>query len=201
LSDFRPAEYDNFGIWIRMLVGETTIPDSEESFDMLLCTPKWLMSNHEWTDIIFGIHYLLVFELIEGSTIENCDDKFTKFLFDSHLAAYEKAGLLNLSVMDKIKILLTPSAEDLFSDMGLAQIKSIGLDQFANYFKKPNFAMQQALELFVNWNEIKSLAQSYYENNKRFFDDMAKQNPQGWSDPQHHIIRIIESFFNPRFRF
>lgn len=58
----------------------------EESFDMLICTPQWLIANHTPSDIIIGRHYLIVFEynyqriysklqsLIEGFEASNWDE-------------------------------------------------------------------------------------------------------------------------------
>ncbi|UTA66505.1 MULTISPECIES: immunity 8 family protein [Emticicia] len=61
LKDFKPAVYNNFGIWIRLIVGEEKT-GGEESFDIKLCTPQWLIENHQDSDIIFGRHHLIVFE-------------------------------------------------------------------------------------------------------------------------------------------
>jgi hypothetical protein len=36
--------------------------NGEESFDIHLCTPQWLIENSKKTDVIFGRHYLIVFE-------------------------------------------------------------------------------------------------------------------------------------------
>jgi hypothetical protein len=61
LSEFHPIENDNFGFWARMIVGEEVL-GGEESFDVMICTPKWIIANSKISDIIFGRHYLIVFE-------------------------------------------------------------------------------------------------------------------------------------------
>jgi hypothetical protein len=61
LSEFYPKEDDNFGFWARMSVGDFQI-GGDESFDIFICTPKWLSENYNKTDIIFGRHHLIVFE-------------------------------------------------------------------------------------------------------------------------------------------
>ncbi|PKL85064.1 MAG: hypothetical protein CVV22_10000 [Ignavibacteriae bacterium HGW-Ignavibacteriae-1] len=61
LSDYIPVTNDNFCILARLIVGEAKL-GGEESFDITICTPKWLISNHDDSDIIIGRHYLIVFE-------------------------------------------------------------------------------------------------------------------------------------------
>lgn len=34
----------------------------EESFDILVCTPQWLIQHHTTADIVVGRHYLFMFE-------------------------------------------------------------------------------------------------------------------------------------------
>ena len=61
LQEFKPKEIDNFGFWLTIIVGEMGV-GGEESFDTLLCTPKWLMENHTEADVLIGIHHLVVFK-------------------------------------------------------------------------------------------------------------------------------------------
>ncbi len=85
LEEYSPPKIDNFGFWIRLIVGEMTM-GGEESFDVMICTPQWLSANYKKTDIIIGRHFLIVFEynyqriynklkeLIESLEAENWDD-------------------------------------------------------------------------------------------------------------------------------
>lgn len=61
LSEYRPLDLDNFGFNARIIVGEEIL-GGEESFDFIICTPKWLMNKYAPKDIVLGIHYLIVFE-------------------------------------------------------------------------------------------------------------------------------------------
>jgi hypothetical protein len=61
LETFQPQINDDFGFLLQMFVGEKG-KEGEESFDMMVCTPKWLMSNHSQDEILFGLHYVIVFE-------------------------------------------------------------------------------------------------------------------------------------------
>ncbi|MFU8862096.1 MAG: immunity 8 family protein [Cyclonatronaceae bacterium] len=61
LDTFQPEEIDNFCFLLQMFVGVKG-KEGEESFDITVCTPKWLISNYGKENIIFGRHYLIVFE-------------------------------------------------------------------------------------------------------------------------------------------
>ncbi len=81
LSVYAPQENDNFSILIEMVVGPKG-KDGEEVFDFILCTPKWLMNKHGKEDIIWGRHYIIVFE----------------YNYLTHIAAHrDKSILLSMS--------------------------------------------------------------------------------------------------------
>ena len=89
LSSFSPDDPQNFGFLLQVIVGIKGI-ESEESFDMIVCTPKWLESKFGISDVLFGEHYLIVFQYsyenirskiasyIEGLKEENWDQLATK---------------------------------------------------------------------------------------------------------------------------
>lgn len=135
--------------------------------------------------------------------IENDDRTFTDFAFETHVKAYEDAGVgvLALPVMDKVNILLTPSAEDLFSDRGLKQAAKIAEDQFVYFFMHPLFAADQVVEAFTNMREIKDMVHNYYIQNKKYFDEAVKTNPQGWAKPEQKIMGIVRDILFPTFKF
>ncbi|MHB0935257.1 MAG: immunity 8 family protein [Armatimonadota bacterium] len=61
LQAFTPSESDCFGFLLQVLVGPEN-ESGEESFGVVVVTPKWLQSQHRVEDIIIGRHYLIVFE-------------------------------------------------------------------------------------------------------------------------------------------
>ena len=61
LERFRPADADSFSFLLQIMIGPAD-GDAEESFDVVVCTPTWLLRNHERKDIIFGRHRLVVLE-------------------------------------------------------------------------------------------------------------------------------------------
>lgn len=61
LPSFKPAIADDFGFPLRAMFGPNN-SEGEESFDMLVCTPKW-MQQEVWRElIVMGRHYLVVEE-------------------------------------------------------------------------------------------------------------------------------------------
>lgn len=61
LRSYSPDDPENFGFLLQLMIG----PEDEEgfeSFDVIVCTPKWLRKNHKKDDVVIGRHYLIVFE-------------------------------------------------------------------------------------------------------------------------------------------
>src|SRR5262249_18299278 len=59
LQAFVPAEPDNFGFLLQLMVGAED-EDGEESFDVQICTPSWLTAWHRWNDVVSLRHSILV---------------------------------------------------------------------------------------------------------------------------------------------
>ncbi len=61
LNAYRPADPRNFRFTMELFIG----PDSEEgeeTFQVTVCTPDWLKSQHGPNDVVVGRHHLIVFE-------------------------------------------------------------------------------------------------------------------------------------------
>lgn len=93
--------------------------------------------------------------------IELNSEAFTNFAFDSHVKAYEDAGILTLSVMDKVKISLTVEPKDLFSSRGIKQALIVAADQLNTYMNDPLFGLSQAAEAVIKQNEIENEVTKY----------------------------------------
>jgi hypothetical protein len=61
LEKFNPDDPENFSLLLYLFITAEGY-DGDESFDVLLCTPKWLMDRYNQDDIIVGAHHLIVFE-------------------------------------------------------------------------------------------------------------------------------------------
>jgi len=61
LASFQPTEVDNFGFLLQILVGPQE-GVGEESFDVMVCTPRWLIENHSPEDILACRHMLIMFQ-------------------------------------------------------------------------------------------------------------------------------------------
>lgn len=81
LDSYWPDEFDNFGFWVRAMIGLDN-EEGADSFDMLICTPSWLRSQHSGHEVIFGRHMLIVFEYdlerIKSKVSSYCDSCFGK---------------------------------------------------------------------------------------------------------------------------
>jgi len=100
-------------------------------------------------------------DILVNTNIEKNNEDFTAFAFDTYVKAYERAGILNLDVMDKIKIMLTVDPNESLSKNGIKQALTVATDQVGAYSKNPSFAIKQAAELYSHQNEIKLMIVKY----------------------------------------
>lgn len=61
LPTFWPESPDCFGFLLQAMIGPEG-QDGAESFDIQVCTPKWLLGRHKPNDVLMGAHMLIVFE-------------------------------------------------------------------------------------------------------------------------------------------
>lgn len=79
LETFSPDDPTNFGFLLQAMIGPEG-QDGMESFDLEVCTPKWLMDRHlhgASPEVIFGMHMILVFSYdlhqIRGALERYCE--------------------------------------------------------------------------------------------------------------------------------
>src|SRR5690242_13133370 len=69
LKSFRPTQPDNFGFLLQLMVG-TEGEEGEESFDVQVCTPRWLLERYRGKGIVSLRHHVLVFEYDHDRMLE-----------------------------------------------------------------------------------------------------------------------------------
>jgi hypothetical protein len=61
LSSYSPDDDAVFGFSLQLLIGPKHT-EGKESFEIMVCTPKWLLQNFPRDRILLGCHHLIVFE-------------------------------------------------------------------------------------------------------------------------------------------
>lgn len=61
LESYQPENPERFGFLLQVMVGPEG-KDGEESFDIEVCTPKWLEETYGVDDVLVGRHHLIVRE-------------------------------------------------------------------------------------------------------------------------------------------
>lgn len=61
LENYRPENAESFAFLLQAMVGPEG-KEGEESFDIEVCTPKWLEETYKLDDVIVGRHHLIVRE-------------------------------------------------------------------------------------------------------------------------------------------
>jgi hypothetical protein len=59
LETFTPEDHENFGLVITAMVGPLS-KEGADSFDITVCTPKWLIKECEVSGALLGLHKLIV---------------------------------------------------------------------------------------------------------------------------------------------
>ncbi len=59
LESFIPEKKGEFCFLLQMMIGEKGI-EGEESFDITICSPKWLQNNLSEADLLIGRHSIIV---------------------------------------------------------------------------------------------------------------------------------------------
>jgi hypothetical protein len=60
LENYQPEEQDNFGFILRAHIG--VMGTGEDFFDITVCTPKWLATRFDDSEVLLGLHKLIVFK-------------------------------------------------------------------------------------------------------------------------------------------
>jgi len=75
LREFRPTDPECFGILVQAMIGSDDA-EGEESFDFILCTPRWIARELETRDFRWGRPTLVVqgyaYETLERAVVALC---------------------------------------------------------------------------------------------------------------------------------
>lgn len=89
LQTFYPEVEDNFGFSLQIIAGREGCSEDGESFDVFVCTPKWLLENHSEGDIVIGLHHIIVFEY----TYKRMYDKISQIIRRINATSWQEFGL------------------------------------------------------------------------------------------------------------
>jgi hypothetical protein len=123
--------------------------------------PKLSTSGQGWLDrALVNLQTAIEMELRVNPKIELSNSGFKKFAFNSHVSAYEDAGLFNLPISDLLQIGTTPDMSDMLSPNGLRQVKQVGIDYMRQAKENPIPTTIRAAEFGIRiWQ--------YYNNKKK----------------------------------
>ena len=93
ILQYLPDDPENDGVWVRLMVGPDGSP-GEESFDLLVCTPKWLQQKVESDGPQIGLHHLIVYPF----DLTRAVDYLRKRIESLQVADWDEAG----SMLSKI---------------------------------------------------------------------------------------------------
>lgn len=119
-------------------------------------------SLKEWIDrTIILLQEKLEAQIQANPTIESNLNNLTEAAFKSHPEAYIEGGILQLDMIDKLKIVTTIKFKDIISQLGREQVAAVVSAQIRYYIKHPSDAARDAEYVKDNWDEIKQILYDY----------------------------------------
>jgi hypothetical protein len=61
LKNYSPSDKECFGFLLQIMVGVQD-KEGEESFDVVVCTPQWLLLKYQRNGLFFALHHLIMFQ-------------------------------------------------------------------------------------------------------------------------------------------
>ena len=107
LQRYIAPKEDNFSFHLRVIAGPQFEP-GEESFDLTVCTPKWLLENHGKDDVIIGRHYLIVMEYSFDRIVKAIRDFCDRCVGNTWTEVAEKLGRLGYWEFEDYRPNITP---------------------------------------------------------------------------------------------
>jgi len=66
----------------------------EESFDIFVVTPKWLLMNYTQKDILFGMHHMIVFDYSYSTIVKKLETYINNLEGENWSELAEKINLI-----------------------------------------------------------------------------------------------------------
>lgn len=131
--------------------------------------PLLSAQGQRWVDktlLLLQKHMNKILE--NNTTIEIFPKQLEEAAFNSHVDAYCDGGLLTLSMTDKMIIFTTVYPEDLFTPLGIKQVKEVMKRQITYYCEHPLFAYEQYQEFVSHYPEYLVMLEDYAHNKRRY---------------------------------
>ncbi|HAC88551.1 MAG: hypothetical protein CMG91_06435 [Marinobacter sp.] len=93
LELYQPEVPEKFGFLLQVMVGPEGV-DGEESFDIEVCTPKWLEETYGMNEVVIGRHHLIVREYNYQKIADTIQDFLRECTGESWIEVAEKVSRL-----------------------------------------------------------------------------------------------------------
>ena len=123
---------------------------------------KMSVEGNKWIDkTLVLLQEKLEKKVQSNPALEDNFDLLESAAFKTHPEAYIEGGILQLSIMDKLRIIETIRWKDLTSKLGREQISEVVKAQIEYYIKHPYERAFDAYYMMNNWDPIKQLLYGY----------------------------------------
>lgn len=123
---------------------------------------KMSVEGNKWIDkTLLLLQEKLEKQIQSNPALEDNIDLLEAAAFKTHPEAYIEGGILQLPIMDKLRIVETIRWKDLTSKLGREQINEVVKAQVKYYIKHPYERAFDAYYMMNNWDPIKQLLYDY----------------------------------------
>lgn len=120
------------------------------------------VEGNKWIDkTLILLQEKLEKQIQSNPALEDNIDLLEAAAFKTHPEAYIEGGILQLPIMDKLRIVETIRWKDLTSKLGREQINEVVKAQVEYYVKYPYERAFDAYYMMNNWDPIKQLLYDY----------------------------------------
>lgn len=165
-------------------------------FKILKESGKMSIQGNKWIDkTMYNLQEMLEKLVQANPDLENDPNSLEAAAFKTHPKAYIDGGLLELNVMDKLKIITTIKFNDLTSKLGREQIYEVVKAQINYYIGHPNESVNDAFFIMDNWRGIKQVLYDYYQTDIQTRSSLSEEENATFNELRDLLFEEVINYF------
>ncbi len=154
------------------------------------------IQGNEWIDKTMRNLQEMLEKLVQANPdLENNPNSLEAAAFKTHPKAYIDGGLLELNIMDKLRIVTTIKFKDLTSKLGKEQIYEVIKAQVNYYIGHPNESVKDAFFIMNHWGDIKQVLYDYYQTDIQTRSSLSEEENATFNELRDLLFEEVINYF------